>query len=91
MNLNHSSKVSHEFLVFFLHNFLENQVFLLFLFSLFSFCVPSPRIITTTALLKHPFMILGLQEAVDIFLKVEDFWKKHPVEEAEEETEKAIT
>lgn len=30
-------------------------------------------------------------EAVDIFLKVEDFWKKHPVEEAEEETEKAIT
>ena len=58
---------------------------------LFSFCVPSPRIITTTALLKLPFMILGLQEAVDIFLKVEDFWKKHPVEEAEEETEKAIT
>ena len=35
-------------------------------------------------------MVLGLQEAVDIFLKVEDFWKKHPVEEAEEETEKAI-
>jgi len=28
-----------------------------------------------------------LQEAVDIFLKVEDFWKKHPVEEAEETQE----
>ena len=57
----------------------------------FSFFVPSPKIITITALLKLPFMILELQEAVDIFLKVEDFWKKHPVEEAEEETEKAIT
>ena len=27
-----------------------------------------------------------LQEAVDIFLKVEDFWKKHPVEEADDDT-----
>ena len=62
-----------------------------YFYYLFSFCVPSPKIITITALLKLAFMILGLQEAVDIFLKVEDFWKKHPVEEAEEETEKAIT
>ena len=30
MNLNHSSKVSHDFIVLFLHDFLENQVFLLF-------------------------------------------------------------
>ena len=30
-----------------------------------------------------------LQEAVDIFLKVEDFWKKHPVEEGDEEEKKA--
>jgi len=29
-----------------------------------------------------------LQEAVDIFLKVEDFWKKHPVEEGDEEEKK---
>jgi len=28
-------------------------------------------------------------EAVDIFLKVEDFWKKHPVEEGDEEKKKA--
>lgn len=28
-------------------------------------------------------------EAVDIFLKVEDFWKKHPVEEGDEEEKKA--
>ena len=60
-------------------------------FTVFSFCVPSPKIITITTLLKLPFMILGLQEAVDIFLKVEDFWKKHPVEEAKEGTEKEIT
>lgn len=28
-------------------------------------------------------------EAVDIFLKVEDFWKKHPVEDGDEEEKKA--
>lgn len=28
-------------------------------------------------------------EAVDIFLKVEDFWKKHPVDDGDEEEKKA--
>jgi len=34
------------------------------------------------------FHDLSWQEAVDIFLKVQDFWKKHPVEDGDEEEKK---
>ena len=32
---------------------------------------------------KEIILVALMQEAVDIFLKVEDFWRKHPVEKDE--------